>query len=232
MTCSLRALRALRAFALSFGLASVFVAAPAAAQVHWDVGADVGVMKRFLSTGANTSSNAPDAGLGPVGELHLHFALLPLVRVGAYLSHDISPQGGVPARQITSGGLHLKLASPWPNGRWRGWAFAGLGYAAVYAKSYHGVLPNQNPDGSNADIFVEGSNGSFVEVPLGVGIAYKLKKPLELTAVLGSRLGFGFAGDVYNSSVAHSPFSPPLEVTAAGNDSFALYLAVGVSFEL
>jgi hypothetical protein len=216
---------------VSLFTAILFAPRPASAQVHWDIGADVGAMKRFFTSGPDGGSSP---GFGPTMELHAHFALIPLVRVGAYVSHDISPLSSIPARQITSGGLHLRINSPWPSGKWHGWLFAGFGYAGVYAPSYHGSF--SNPGDPNAppaaDVFVEGSNGNFFEVPLGVGVAYKLARPFELTASLGTRLGFGFTGDVYNARAGHTLNQPPLDVEAAGNDALALFATLGVSFEL
>jgi hypothetical protein len=217
-------------------VSSVFCAAflfstEAAAQVHWDVGAEVGGMKRFLTGGPD---GAPDAGFGAVGELHAHVALIPIVRVGAYLAHDISPLSGTGGRGITSGGLHLRITSPWPTGKWRGWAFLGFGYAGVYAPSYHAqqTVPDPNFGTKQLDTFIEGSTGSYWEVPLGFSIAYKAAKPLELVGSLGTRLGFSFAGDVYNDRAGHAANQPPLDIAAVGNDSVAVFLTLGVNFEM
>ena len=207
---------------------SLVFAAPAAAQVHIDVGGEAGIMRRALSSQA---AGASDAGFGPMFEIHAHAALLPLVRVGAYLSHDISPISGFPARQLTSGGLHLRIASPWPTRKWHGWLFAGLGYATVYERSYSSSFANPNT-GVTGPVFVDGAAGSFWEVPLGVAIAYKLAKPLELTASLGMRLGFDFSGDAYTGASGHTAGLPPLQVGFPGNDTFAAYASVGVNFEL
>src|SRR5947207_803765 len=82
-----------------------------AAPLHWDASAQGGVMKRFLGA-RNITGNA---GFGPMAQLEGHVALLPLIRVGAYLGHDISPMpDAIAARDLTWFGLHVKLMSPFP----------------------------------------------------------------------------------------------------------------------
>ena len=133
----------------------------AAAQVRWDLGASAGVMRRFLSGGDVPGASG---GFGPLLSLQGHVALLPLLRVGAYLSHDVAPTNGPePAKQITSAGLRVKFTPPWPRGEWRAWAFLGLGYAGVYAPSYH---PKLRPAGAGApeEVYAPGSGGAFLEV--------------------------------------------------------------------
>ncbi len=201
----------------------------AAAQVHWDVGAEAGIQKRVLSL----TPGAADARFGPTGEIHAHVALLPLVRVGAYLGHDISPQGEGPARQITSFGARIKLNSPWPRDAWHAWFFVGFGYAAVYAPSYHGAGVVPGSAGKPDDVLVEGAGGGFFEVPVGIGLGYKLRKPLELTAELSGKVGFGSRGSLYDvERNARSQSQTPLVVDNPGNDVFGLGLLVGVSFDL
>lgn len=193
-------------------IAALFVARAAAAQVHWDVGAQVGVMQRFLTgSGAATPSPIP----GPVGEVHAHVAVVPMLRVGPYLAHDISPappSAGVPARQITEGGLRAKFAPPFLTGRWRGWALLGVGYARVYEPSHHVM------EGS-VDTFVDGQEGGILDLPVGVGIGYRVRgphDPWEITAELGGRVGLAFFGSMYSG---------------APRDSFALSLSLGVSLD-
>ncbi|MDB4933766.1 MAG: hypothetical protein JWP87_738 [Labilithrix sp.] len=179
------------------------------AQIHWDASAQLGVMKRVLG---DRPAGGNDAGFGPVGQLTGHVALLPLVRVGGYFGHDISPVGGdVSARDLTWGGMRVKLMSPWPRGNLRAWLFAGFGYAGVYQRStVHGPL------------VVDGAGGSSFEVPFGLGASYKLRKPWELCAELGGRTAFGYTGSVYEAS------SPAF----AGKDRFAIGLTVGILADL
>jgi hypothetical protein len=221
--------------ALLGALALLLVPSIARAQVHWDAAAQVGVMKRVLG---DRPAGGEDAGFGPVGQLTAHVALLPLVRVGGYFGHDISPMGGVTsARDITFGGLRAKLMSPWPRGALRAWLFVGFGYAGTYARSTSAprVFPGDaaNP-AVTSDATVHGAGGSFFEVPFGLGASYKLRKPWELCAELGMRAGFGHTGSVYEAPGPEvtSPGRADANALPAGTDRFAVGLTVGVLVDL
>jgi hypothetical protein len=160
--------------------------------------------------------------------VHGHLAVLPLFRAGVYVAHDISPvTGGIGARQITSAGLRFKFTPPLLRKRWRSWLFAGIGYAGAYAPGYELASPT-------APTAVTAAGGSYFEVPLGVGVAYKLRKPVELTLELGSRLGFGFTGSLYGADGGRAALASagPERLPSAGQDLLALYLSIGVSLDL
>ena len=202
-------LRARSAALLLVG-SGVLVAPPAAAQLHWDASAQAGVMKRVLG---DRPTGRPDAGFGPVAQLTGHVALFPLVRVGGYLGHDISPMGGdLSARDLTWGGVRAKLISPWPRGAFRAWLFAGFGVEGVYARST-----------ARPGVRVEGAGGHFFEVPFGLGSSYTFRKPFALCAELGMRAGFGHKGSAYG---------PSLPLVAPGVDRFAMGLTVGFMLDL
>jgi hypothetical protein len=208
------------------------VATPARAQVHWDVGAQAGVMKRFLA-----AQTIPDqAGFGPFLSVEGHVALLPLVRVGAYLGHDISPMPDpIAARDITWGGLHVKLMSPVPTGNLRVWLYTGFGYAGVYARSYDRVLPIGPPLAQKPTTgTVQGAGGGYFEIPLGFGASYKLRAPLALFATLGMRFGFAFSGSAYEEPGAQwkSAGQPDQNIDPPGRDQYALGLGVGALLDL
>jgi hypothetical protein len=194
------------------------------AQVHWDAAAQVGATKRFLS---DRAAGSGDAGFGPVAQLSAHLALLPLVRVGAYVGHEISmgPDDAA-ARQITFGGLRAKGMAPWVHGRARAWVFAGFGYAGVYGPSY---VTESNPP-----IRIQGASGGFFEVPLGIGASYKVFKPWELCAELGARVGFGHTGALYEAPgpTALVPGVGPQSTVPAGLDRIAIGLTIGVLVDL
>jgi len=184
-------------------------------QVHWDAGIGVGVMQRATTGGER---GAPSPLPGPVAEAHAHVALLPMLRAGPYVSHDISPVDARPARQMTEAGLRFKVTPPLVRRPWRVWAFAGLGYARTYAPSYVpiGALPVER---------MRETEGGILDMPFGVGAGVKLRGPWLLFGELGARVGWVFAGSMYRS--------PPCSCDAAylGEDSFAAALTVGVSLE-
>jgi hypothetical protein len=201
--------------------ASLLVPHEAQAQLHWDAAAQVGVMKRVL---VNRPTDAPDAGFGPVAQLSGHIALFPLVRFGGYFGHDISPMGGdASARDLTWGGLHAKIMSPWPRGSFRTWLFVGFGYSGVYARS--STIPGA---------VVHGAGGSFFEVPFGLGASYTFWKPYALCADLGMRTGFGHTGSAYEAPgpEVKGPGRPDGNALPAGTDRFAIGLTVGLLIDL
>lgn len=209
--------------------------ATAHAQVHWDASAQVGVMKRVLT---DRPAGGEDAGFGPVGQLTAHVALLPLVRLGGYFGHDISPMGGASsARDLTFGGLRAKIMSPWPRGALRAWLFVGFGHAGTYARSTTAPRIFPGPTGAasvSSDATVQGAGGSFFEVPFGLGASYKLRKPWELCAELGMRTGFGHTGSVYEAPGPEVRSAGRAESNAlpAGKDRFGIALTVGVLLDL
>lgn len=217
---------------LPAALAVVTAATPARAQLHWDATAEAGVMKRFL--GKKAAGARGDAGLGPAVELHGHVALLPLVRIGAYVGHDISPQpGDITSLQITSFGVRAKVASPMPLDPWRVWAFAGFGYAGAYGPSFHTTVAPA--PGAHVAAFATGAGGGFFEVPFGVGASYKLRRPWHLTAELGGRASFGFSGSLFDTDNGRAAFAdgqPQLLLSNPGVPSFAVGLMVGVLLDL
>lgn len=224
------------AFVFSLALALLFflVSRPAGAQLHWDASAQLGVMKRFV---ASRPAGTDDAGFGPTGQLTGHLALLPLVHVGGYVGHDVSPlPGDAAARQITFAGGRVKGMLPWVRGSFRSWVFAGFGYARVYAPSYETTFTIVDGTGASArrPVVVQGAGGGFFDVPFGIGASYKFFKPWELCAELGARAGFGHAGSVYEAPgpAVRVEDSARQRVSPAGLDRFALGLTVGVMIDL
>ncbi|MBX3185807.1 MAG: hypothetical protein KF819_02280 [Labilithrix sp.] len=231
-------MRARTLFTAALAVALVSLATPARAQVHWDVGVQGGVMKRFLG---DKPAGGDDAGFGPAAMLHAHLALYPLVRVGAYLGHDISPLGGDgAARDITSAGARVKIMSPWPRAPWRAWIFVGLGHTRVWARSYATTQSLPAAPGQPAvdrSVFVHGDAGGFFEVPLGMGVSYKFRKPWEMFWELGTRIGFGGAGPVYDEQPGRgrrltSPGLPDAFALPSGQDNFAIGLTMGLQLDL
>ena len=213
---------------------------PAAAQVHADVSAQVGVMKRFLTSRPASEPSEKNAPFGPAAEVGAHIALLPLVRAGAYIGYDISPSAGSSAggaRDFTWAGARVKIMSPWPSSPFRAWLFAGFGYAGVYARSHATTVSVATGIGNETapqPARVQGASGGFFEVPFGLGASYNLRKPWALCAELGTRVGFAYSGSAYKApgpelvvSGASSAHAAP-----AGRDAFALGLTIGLLVDL
>jgi hypothetical protein len=205
-----------RAPAVACLLGTLAQSAQAAAQVHWDVGAELGVMDR-LATGRDVSMRAPTPG--PAGELHAHVALVPMVRIGAYVAEDVSPRPGLPAREATEVGLRAKVSPPLLSGPWRAWVFLGLGYARAYEPGHDAVVPGSAPP---AETPVAGAAGGILDLPIGVGIGYRLRRPWQIFAELEARVGMAFWGALYERAEG-APYG--------GQDSFAVSLSLGVSLD-
>lgn len=196
-------------------LAALAATRRATAQVNWDVGAELGVMER-VATGRDPG--APGPSPGPTGELHAHVALVPMVRIGAYVAHDISPVSGLPAREITEAGLRARLSPPILSGPWRAWLFLGAGYASAYEPSHDAAVPGATAARATQ---VAGASGGMLDVPFGLGAGCKLRRPWQIFAELGGRVGLAFSGALYGR-VAGEPYE--------GRDSLAVSLSVGVSW--
>jgi hypothetical protein len=206
---------------------SVLVSAPVLAQVKWDVAAQAGVVKRFTTGG---SANAASPGVGPGFEVQGHVAVVPMVRVGLYGAMDLAPSAGtgeaaIGTRTYWEGGLQVRLTPPLLPAPWRTWAFAGVGFAYTYAASY-------TINAGSGSGLVEGVSGSLLDVPLGLGLGYRLQAPWSVFVEEAARLGAGFYGAMYDGAPGVSGAnSAGISPAFAGHDSFALSLSVGVSFD-
>ena len=206
----------------------MLAAREASAQIHGDVGVNVGVMDRPRMGGIGKGEP------GGVGEIEAHLALLPLLRVGVYASHDWSPNNvDGAAWQITSAGLHAKVLAPFVRDKFRAWFFAGFGYAGVYAPSYDYTFDFHDESGPR-HTYATGAGGSFFEVPLGIGFGWKFAKPWMLQAQLGARVNFGFVGSIYDDQPGRTviPDGGPVYYNGGvGKDWVAPFLTVGIALD-
>jgi hypothetical protein len=209
--------------------AAVLLVAPAGrAQLRWDVGAEAGVQSRGTF---ESGAGAPGRGVGPVFELQGHVALIPMVRIGAYVSYDITPDPPIGTRSFTGGGLHLRVSPPLLPAPWRTWVFAGLGAAYAYAASYHQVVTLGT---QSVDAVFSGASGGMLEVPLGLGLGYRLRglaAPWMVFTELGGRLGVWYWGPLYGEAPYAVATGAGRYGPSPGKDSFALSLSVGLSLE-
>jgi hypothetical protein len=149
----------------------------ASAQLRWDVEAQGGLQRHALTSKPPGTS---DADVGPLVEASGHVALIPLLRVGLYGAYQ---SGRVPSQattQLFSSGLDLRLLFPWPRGDYRVYARAAIGEGVMYAPAHPPVAA---------------ASGSFTEVPVALGFAYRVHAPLWLTAETGARFGFASRDD-------------------------------------
>lgn len=178
--------------------------------LRWDAAAAVGVTDRIM-TGRPAGSPAPWPG--PMAEIQAHVALLPMIRLGAYVEGDLSPASGIPARQAIEGGVRVRVTPPLLRDPWRVWAFVGVGYAREYAPG-HGL---ERPPGG----LVAGAAGGILDLPVGLGLGVRLRGPWFAFAELGGRVGLAFTGTAYD----------PAWAGYLGRDSFAAALSLGVSLQ-
>ena len=163
---------------------AIFFAPAAGAQIHWDVSAEGGVMKRFL---AAKPAGAHDAGFGPAAQLAGHVALLPLIHVGAYLGGDDSPIEDGRDRLIGDAGAHVQVMLPLFPRSMRGWLYSGFGYAGQ-------------------------KHGGFLEVPFGLGVSYKFWPGWSVFGDLGGKVAFADHGSAYRGGNSEDRFALSLSV--------------------
>ncbi|MCU0691663.1 MAG: outer membrane beta-barrel protein [Polyangiaceae bacterium] len=157
--------------------AAVSVAANhASAQVN--AGLEGGVAYRFA-----TPSLTPGLAYGA----HAEGKPIPILSVGAYyLAYDLGIDGApstVSSVAFRSFGGRVRFTLPLPGSNFRPFAYAGVGYVSVSYPMLSEVVER---------------DGHFVELPIGLGVGYKLAKLVELTADVALRPGFGFGGDAYD----------------------------------
>ncbi len=143
-----------------------------------------------------------------------------LVRVGLYVHYDSSPVSNQNTRDMFSGGLDLRVLSPWPRGDLRGYARVGIGEVGTYA-SAHGLTGDRAFAGFR---FVDGAHGSFTEVPIAIGALYRVTPPIRITAEAGARFGFAFTGNAY----ARPPGDQAGAGVTSGSDALAVFVDLGV----
>ena len=223
----------------ALAIVALAFAREARAQQHWDLGVHGGVAKRFLTDRPCVSGFAcQDASFGPVVGVQAHLALIPFLRAGVYGSFEVSPvEGNYAARNMFAFGAQAKVMSPWPRDDWRLWLTLGVGYVTAYGPSFSITLrPQPDPNGQGSyPTPVDGGGGGFLEVPIGVGVSYKLRKPFVLYAELLSRFGGGFWGTLYGENggrAARNPILGTTTIAAPGSDFFSLGLVVGVGLDM
>jgi hypothetical protein len=189
--------------------------------VRWDVAAEAGAWQRFVRGG---EPGAPRPGVGPGAALLVHVALVPMVRVGAYVAYDLSPIEGRSPREYLEGGLRLKVTPPIFGPPWRAWIYTGVGAAWSYQPSYTVAPAPMAPTPTPASDVLPGAAGGLLELPFGVGLGYRLRKEWTVFAELGGRASLLAWGGMEQAPVCLC------RDAFVGKDSFAVGLSVGVSW--
>lgn len=215
----------LLAAALPWALGWLAKASPAAAQVHWDTSAEVGLEKRFLK---NRPLGAGDASLGPLFRATAHLALLPLARVGVYGMLGLSPVSSGPLRTQFGGGIEARLVPPLGLRTVHPFLFVGVGYMRTVTPAYDVVT-------SQGGFHTSPTSGGCLDIPLGLGATYRVRKPIEVGLVLGTRFSALCHGDSYPDNTTptipttvNTAFRVP---SAVGTDVFGMWLGAIVNFE-
>lgn len=209
------------------GVALVAAPSEARAQLKWEASGAVGGAGRLTSGGSATE-------LGPAAQVDAHVALIPLLRAGAYLAFDSAPEDGAAARRIYAGGLRAKVMSPFPRGDFQAWLFVGVGYAAVARSEYAAIAPTTRGAGDApvpGVVNVASAGGGFLEIPFGIGVAYKVAKPWKLQLELSGRPAAATYGSVYADRGYTGAAGYRGTLPASGTDSFGIFALVGLGFE-
>ncbi len=178
---------------------------------------------------------ADDASFGPALQASLHLAMLPLLRIGPFVTYERSSIGPDISRDLVSFGARAKILAPWHPARVPWWVFAGIGYTVAHAGGYSrsilhptGVGLQTNP----VDVTVESAGGGYIGFPLGIGASYTIIPHLDAFAELGATLGFGHSGSLYESPGTHFT-APGISdyIEPSGSDRVAVALTLGVMLD-
>jgi hypothetical protein len=201
----------------------------ASAQVHYDLGASVGVGEHVETDVLDGNSNP---GPGFIGEIQGHVAVAPMLRVGLYALYENSPRSGQPARNFFGGGLSLRILPPIFRTRcsfW--WIGLGLGYEEVSSGGFNTTITNSSTNGTETVAFPSVTGGEL-ELPLSVGFARRIAKPFVVFAEVGTRFGLASFGDYYAGRPGSDVSSATdLVLPAPGNDTFSFFLTVGIMID-
>ena len=204
------------------------------AQVHWDASLQAGGSGRLFSNGGLTGS------IGPVVGIEGDVAVVPLLRLGLYADYEYADTGEPAAPSAVSFGGRVKLMLPGYRHAVHLWIFSGFGGVFWDAPQYGVTDPTSSPP----NVTVTPATGWFLEVPVGVGMGWRFRRPWELVAELQGRIGFdmngsyfgqagGFADQSGNSLVTTRPTTANDGTGGypTGNDVLAILLTVGIGFD-
>jgi hypothetical protein len=236
---SLRSFSFVRLSAAAAIAAALLVAAPARAQTRWDASLQAGGSGRIFSGNANVAGLP--GSIGPIVGLTADVAIIPLLRVGLYGDYEYADTSEPKAPSAISFGGRLKLMLPGYRGGVHWWLFTGIGGVVWEAPGYAQLAqnPSVTTGPSNTVENVSAASGYFAEVPLGVGMGWRVHGSWELVAELQGRFGFAMNGSYFTDDGTGNGLTRPATTsngTAAygeptGTDVLAIQLTVGIGFE-
>jgi hypothetical protein len=192
----------------------------------------------------NNAGGLPGS-VGPTVGVEGDVALLPLLRLGAYADYEYAYTSEVASPSIVSFGARLKVMVPGYRRNVHWWLFTGFGAAVLEAPGYSEAFA-----GADANtLVVPPASGYFFEVPLGVGMGWRVRKPWEVVAELQGRFGFGQGGSYFTSDSSGNGLTRPATaenvlpngtsipsslaspVQGTGADVFAVLLTIGIAVD-
>ncbi len=225
--------------------ATVLRSSPASAQTRWDASLQAGASMRAFSGSANVSGLTGNLGSGfmlsPMVGLQADVAVVPLLRVGLYADYEYAETGEPKPPSLVSFGARAKVMIPGYRSNVHWWLFTGFGGAVLDAPGYTQQV--QNPTALQGQQLttenVQSTTGFFAEVPLGLGLGWRVAKPWELVAELQGRFGFAMNGSYFSNDNSGNGLTRPATTTngtaqygqPTGTDVIAIQLTVGVAFE-
>jgi hypothetical protein len=216
----------------------LFGARSAHAQTHWDANVQVGGSARLFS---NSGYGGLPGSLGPVVAVAADVAIIPLLRIGLYGDYEYADTTEPAPSSVVSFGGRLKLMLPGNRNHVHWWLFTGVGAVVWQAPGYVTADPNSSTGIST----VTPASGYFAEIPLGVGMGWRVRKPWEIVAELQGRFGFDMNGSYFGQNAGFSNPDDQSSLGASrpttsssgagsiptGSDVFAVLLTVGVGLD-
>jgi hypothetical protein len=176
-------------FSLAFA-ALVLLGAPsvASAQTHWDANVHAGASGRVFSNGALPGS------FGPVVGFDADVAVIPLLRVGLYGDYEYTDTTEPKLSSVISFGARVKIMLPGYRSNIHWWLFTGIGAVIWEAPGFNFY---DTSTGAGVTTGVPAASGYFAEIPLGIGMGWRVHRPWEIIAELQGRVGFDWSGSYF-----------------------------------
>ncbi len=228
-----------RPLAVAAFLVALLAAPTLRAQTRWDASVQAGASARVFSGNANVAGL--NGSIGPIVGAAADVSLIPLLRLGLYGDYEYADTGEPKAPSAISAGARLKLMIPGYRSNVHWWLFTGFGGVLWLAPAYTqtAINPSASQGALPTTEAVSSATGYFAEIPLGVGVGWRVRKPLELIAELQARFGFAMNGSYFTDDGSGNGLTRPATTangTASygeptGTDVVAFQLTVGLAYE-